>query len=241
MKTRTSLVRLGFFSFAGIGVLAALVATQACGGSSDGTAPGNSTPTSEAGTGDETGAADQDATPPADAGSDGEAITDGGSNIDPDAGSDDGGLDGGPCNTLANTAPAISSACASFAPVLGGGALVAGTYFLTQVDALGPQTFCQTKFVPTGFKETLELTVDAAGVGTAETVTTIGGGGTRHRTSTLTPSATDKSPLQAASICPVETPTTAPYASAMINAKQELVLRLPYGKNGEALYRFVKQ
>ncbi len=240
MKTRRSLVRLGFFSFAGMGALAALVATQACGGSSDGTAPGNST-TSEAGTGDETGTTDQDATPPADASSDGEAITDGGSNIDPDAGSDDGGLDGGPCNTLMNTAPAISSACVSFAPVLGGGALVAGTYFLTQVDALAPQTFCQTKFVPTGFKETLELTVDGAGVGTAETVTTIAAGGTRHRTSTLTPSGTNKSPLQAAPICPVETPTTTPYASAMINGKQELVLRLPYGKNGEALYRFVKQ
>jgi len=236
MKTRRSLVRLGFFTFAAV---AGVAATQACGGSADGTAPGIQSP-SEAGTGDETGATGQDATSPADAAADGETIADGGSNIDPDAGDDDAGVDGGPCNMVANTATAISSTCVSFAPVLGGGALVAGTYFLTQVDALGTQSFCQTKFVPTGFKETLDLTVDGAGVGTAETVTTIAAGGTRHRTSTLTPSGTDKSPLQVASTCPVGAPAPTPYASGMVNGKQQLVLRSAYGK-GEALYRFVKQ
>jgi len=232
MSQRRTLLGLGFFS-----LMAAVAATQACGGSSDGVAPG--APTSEAGTGDETGSTDQDATSAEDAAADGETIADGGSNIDPDAGSDDAGIDGGPCNALANTAPPITSTCVSFAPVLGGGTLVAGTYFLTRVAALAPQTFCQTKFVPTGFKETLELTV-AAGVGTAETVTTVAGGATRHRTSTLTPAPADKSPLEAAPTCPAGAPAPVPYASTLTNAKQELVMRLPYGK-GEALYRYEKQ
>jgi hypothetical protein len=151
----------------------------------------------------------------------------------------DAGVDGGPCNALANTAPAITSACVSFAPVLGGGTLVAGTYFLTRVAALAPPTFCQTKFVPTGFKETLDLTV-AGGVGTAETATNLAGGGTRHRTTTLAPAPADKSPLAAASVCPAGAPTSVPYASNLVNGKQELVMRLPYGK-GEALYRYEKQ
>ncbi|MEA2748383.1 MAG: hypothetical protein QOI41_2526 [Myxococcales bacterium] len=229
-------------SFLGLGVLTLLVAvaaTEACGGTSNGT-PGDST-TSEAGTGDETGSTTGgDATAPDDAAADGEVIADGGSNIDPDAGDDDAGTDAGPCNTLANTAPAISSVCVSFAPVLGGGKLVAGTYFLTHVAALATPSFCQTKFVPTGFKETLDLTVSATGVGTAETHTNVGGGGSRHRTSTLTPAPADKSPLEAAPTCPPSAATSAPYASAVNNGKQELVLRLAYGK-GEALYRFEKQ
>jgi len=234
MAHRRSLLGLGFFS-----LVAAVAVTQACGGTSDGVGP--ATPSSEAGTGDETGSTDQDAAPPpADAAADGETISDGGSNIDPDAGiGDDAGIDGGPCNTVANTATPVTSTCVSFAPVLGGGTLVAGTYFLTHVAALAPQNFCQTKFVPTGFKETIDLTV-AAGVGTAETVTTIGGGATRHRTTTLTPAATDKSPLQAASVCPVGAPASVPYATNLVAGKQELVMRLPYGK-GEALYRYEKQ
>lgn len=233
---RRSLFGLGFFS-----LLAAVVATQACGGSSDGNVP--ATPTSEAGTGDETGGGDTDGgslvDAAVDAPADGETIADGGSNIDPDAGTDDAGLDGGPCNTLANGAAPVTSTCVSFAPILGGGALVAGSYFLTHVAALAAPNFCQTKFVPTGFKETLELTV-AGGVGTVETATSLAGGGTRHRTSTLTPAAGDKSPLEAAPTCPPGAPTSAGYASALVNGKQELVLRLPYGK-GEALYRFEKQ
>ena len=219
--------------------MVAVAATQACGGTSDGTVA--ATPASEAGTADETGSSTaQDAPSPADAAADGETISDGGSNFDPDAGGDDAGIDGGPCNALANTATAITSTCVSFAPVLGGGELVAGTYFLTHVAALATQTFCQTKFVPTGFKETLSLTVDAMGVATAETVTTVAGGATRHRTSTLTPSAGDKSPLQAASTCPAGATAPVPYVTTLANGKQELVMRLPYGK-GEALYRFEKQ
>lgn len=227
---------LGFCS-----LLTVVVATQACGGSSDGNVPG--TPTSEAGTGDETGGAVPDGgsvvDAALDAAADGETIGDGGSNIDPDAGTDDAGLDGGPCNALDNTAAPVTSTCASFAPILGGGTLVAGTYFLTHVTALAAANFCQTKFVPTGFKETLALTV-AAGVGTAETATSLAGGGTRHHTSTLTPAPGDKSPLEAAPTCPPGAPTSAGYASALVNGKQELVLRLAYGK-GEALYRFEKQ
>ena len=230
---RHSLLGLGFFS-----LVAAVAVMEACGGSSDGT-PADTT-TSEAGTGSET-SIDNDASAADDgAASDGEVIADGGSNIDPDAGNDDAGTDAGPCNTLANTAPPISSVCVSLAPVLGGGALVAGTYFLTHVAALAPANFCQTKFVPTGFKETLDLTVSATGVGTAETHTNIAGGGSRHRTTTLTPAPGAKSPLQAAPVCPAGAPAPVPYATNLVNAKQELVMRLPYGK-GEALYRYEKQ
>ena len=233
---RHSLLGLGFLSFASL--VAAVAVTEACGGSADGT-PGDTG--SEAGTGSETGSTDNDASAADDgAASDGEVIGDGGSNIDPDAGDDDAGTDAGPCNTLANTAPPIASACVSVAPVLGGGALVAGTYFLTHVGALATPNFCQTKFVPTGFKETVDLTVAATGVGTAEAHTNIASGGSRHRTTTLTPAAGAKSPLQAAPVCPAGEPSPVPYATALVNAKQELVLRLPYGK-GEALYRYEKQ
>jgi hypothetical protein len=234
---RHSLLGLGFVSL--VSLVAAVAVTEACGGSADGT-PGDTT-TSEAGTGSETGSTDEDASAAGDsAASDGEVIADGGSNIDPDAGGDDAGTDAGPCNTLANTAPPIASACVSVVPVLGGGTLVAGTYFLTQVGALATPNFCQTKFVPTGFKETLELTVSASGVGTAETHTNVAGGGSRHRTTTLTPAAGAKSPLEVTPICPAGAPSPVPYATALANAKQELVLRLPYGK-GEALYRYEKQ
>jgi hypothetical protein len=230
---RHGLLGLGFFC-----LVAALTVTEACGGSSDGT-PADTTG-SEAGTGSEA-STDNDASAADDgAVSDGEVIGDGGSNIDPDAGDDDAGTDAGPCNTLANTAPPIASACVSFAPVLGGGTLVAGTYFLTHVAALATPSFCQTKFVPTGFKETLDLTVSATGVGTAETHTNVAGGGSRHRTATLTPAPADQSPLAAAPVCPPGAPASVQYASTMVNGKQELVMRLAYGK-GEALYRFAKQ
>jgi hypothetical protein len=230
---RHGLLGLGFFS-----LVAAVAVTEACGGSSDGT-PAD-TIGSEAGTGSEA-STDNDASAADDgAASDGEVIGDGGSNIDPDAGDDDAGTDAGPCNTLANTAPPIASACVSFAPVLGGGPLVAGTYFLTHVAALATPSFCQMKFVPTGFKETLDLTVSATGVGTAETHTNIAGGGSRHRTATLTPAPADQSPLAAAPVCPPGASASVQYASIMANGKQELVMRLAYGK-GEALYRFQKQ
>lgn len=193
-------------------------------------------PQSEAGTGIETSSGEG-----GEPGDGGEVISDGGSNIDPDAGEGlDAGPDGGACNMLANDAPPITSACVSAAPVLGGGALVGGTYFLTKVSVLATPNFCSMKFVPTGFKETLSLTVDAQGVGTADTHTSIGGGGARRRTTTLTPSGANQSPLQAASTCPAQPAVAVPYLSLVVAGKQELVMRLPYG-TGEGLYRFEKQ
>jgi hypothetical protein len=224
-------------SLLGIGIVLVVgtaSAMEACGGS-DGI---GELADSEAGALDE--ASTDKGSDAADAEGDGEAITDGGSNIDPDAGDDlDAGPDGGPCNTVTNDAPAITSVCASVAPVLGGGPLVPGRYFLTHVAALGTSSFCQSKFVPTGFKETLVLTV-SAGVGIAETHTVIGNGGSRHRTTMLTPAATNKSPLEADPTCPVAAGAAVPYASAVVAGKQELVLRLAYG-TGEALYWFEKQ
>jgi hypothetical protein len=211
-----------------------VAAMQACGGSSSGL--GDTAPTSEAGALDGDLAETGD---PADAASDAETITDGGANIDPDAGVVDV-PDAAPCNTLANTAPPITSKCVSTVNVLGGGALVAGTYFLVGVDALAPPNFCQKSFVPTGFKETLELTVSATGVGTAETHSNVAGGASRRATSTLTPTGTNKSPLQATPTCPTAAAAAVPYQSMVIAGRQQLVVRLPYGK-AEALYRFEKQ
>jgi hypothetical protein len=218
--------------------LVVVSAVVACGGSDDTIAPGT-----DGGTGDET-------TPPppggdgggTDAAEDGE-VTDGGANIDPDAGGfDDGGPDGGPCNTVANAAPAISSSCISIVPVAEGGALVAGKYYLAAVAVLGTPNFCKNTFIPIGFRETLDLAVGSDGVGTAEIAFQIAGGNLQHRTTTFAPSAGNASPATATTICPANGNTgPVAYTSALrANNKQIVSLRLPYGA-GEAIYRFEKQ
>jgi hypothetical protein len=224
-----AMARRSLLATGGFGLVAALGLAQACGGSSD-VAPDGGDASTEGGANDDAAATDGSL----DGSKDG-SIDDGGANIDPDAGDD--APDSAACNNVVNDAPPITSTCVSAAPVLGGGALVAGKYHLVGVAALGTQSFCQTRFVPTGFKETAELTVDAQGVGTAETHTNIGGGGSRRRTTTLTPSAGNTSPLQATSTCPIPGTAPTPYFSGVVAGKQQLVLRLAYGK-GEALYRF---
>jgi hypothetical protein len=173
---------------------------------------------------------------------DGEVITDGGSNIDLDGGEeDDAGPDAAACNTIQNQAAAVISTCASVAPILGGGALVAGTYHLVSVTALGTQNFCNNKFVPVGFKQTVELTVATDGVGTAQSVGQIGQSVPRHRTSTLAPGANNTSPLTATQVCPTQTAAGQfAYASGPRNNKQAIALYDRYGQ-GLALYIYVKQ
>lgn len=173
----------------------------------------------------------------------GDSVSDGGSNIDPDGGGDpDAGLpDGGACNAVDNTAPAVTSTCTSFAPPLRGGALVAGKYYLSAVTALASSAFCAGSFLPTGFKQTLEMLVDASGVGTVQGTGQLALGPTRHATDVLTPGAGDTSPLQSARTCPATLATSSVrYESATAAGKTTLVLRLPYGKS-EALYRYDKQ
>ena len=201
-------------------------------------------PASDAGSGSETSTPIDDASVPfSDGGDDagGEEITDGGSNFDPDAG-DDGGLpDGGSCNAIVNDAQPVVSTCISLLPKLNGGALVAGTYHLTGVAALGTATFCQTQFVPTGFKETVEMTV-AGGVGTLQSVVEIAGFPPRHRTSTLAPGPGDTSPAKGQPTCPtLGAEGNLAYASRLSpGGKQVVVALLPYGK-GLAIYRFEKK
>jgi hypothetical protein len=172
----------------------------------------------------------------------GEPITDGGSNIDLDASLDDDAGDAAPCNALANGAPAVASACISNIPVLPGGALVAGSYHLTNVLALGNPAFCQTQFRPAMFQETMDLAVDANGVGTANIVLKIATQPQRTRTITLDPPANNASPLLATQTCPPRGGDNGNvrYFSGLRNNEQVLILLLQYG-NGGALYRFVKQ
>jgi hypothetical protein len=221
------------------------VALAACGGSESGVGTpsddGGGTP--EGSTGDESTTTPPTTPPGTDAGDDGGDITDGGSNFDPDAG-DDGGLpDGGKCNTLDNNAAAITSTCVSKRPILAGGALVAGKYFLTAVRDLGTKPFCTTTFIPTGFKETLDLTVSGT-TATAETVTAIGGvAAGRHATTTFTTNAGNISPMQGQQTCPVVgAGGLVPYEVTIPAAtgKVTLVVILPYGK-GEAIYTYEKQ
>lgn len=220
----------------GIVVLVPVATMVACGGD-EGVGPA---PVQEE-TGVETGALNDAPTGDLDAAAavDGEAIGDGGSNIDPDAGDDDAG-DAAVCNALANDAMPVTSTCISAAPQLMGGALVAGKYHLVGVSALAPANFCQNQFIPTGFKQTLDLTVAASGVGTLQTVTMIAMGGERRRTSTLTPGAGNTSPLEAAATCPAGNSGATRYTSAVANGTQFLIMRLGYGQ-GQGLYRFRKQ
>lgn len=169
--------------------------------------------------------------------SDASAIDDGGANIDPDAGDDDDAGDAAPCNTVTNDATSILSICDSQIPGLTGGALVAGTYHLTQVAALGSATFCQTQFVPTRIAETLVLGAD----GTAQLVTTIGNSQkSKANTLVLVPGAANTSPLEQTQTCPVKPEEKTIYESVLRNQKQILIIEENYG-TGRGLYRYEKQ
>ena len=182
-------------------------------------------------------------TTPSDAGddddSDAAAIDDGGANIDPDAGDDDDAGDAGPCNSVTNDAASILSVCDSQIPGLTGGALVAGTYQLTDVAALGSATFCKNAFQPTRIAEMLVLTVDANGTGTAQLATMIDGKATRPVTLTLAPPTGNASPLTQTQTCPAKGGEKTIYQSDL-NQKQILTLEENYG-TGRGLYRFKMQ
>lgn len=172
----------------------------------------------------------------------GETITDGGTNIDPDAGDDDAGPDAAVCNALlADAAPIVTSKCSSQIPAFAGGDLVAGTYFLKQVEDLGPINFCKNQFTPVDFEEQLVLTVDGTGTGTAQTATIIGKRKERTATLTLDPPDAATSPLALTTTCPGNGAGKVRYTSALRNQKQVLVLELAYGQGGRALYHFEKQ
>jgi hypothetical protein len=226
--------RLSIAAFFSLGTLAGALgaASQGCGSDSGGGSPS-----------DEAGA---DAPQPGEAGTDGAAdsgeVTDGGSNIEPDASaSDDAGPDGGPCNAVSNDAPAIASICISVLPLFEGGPIEPGTYYLTAVAAIASKAFCQSSFIPTGFRETMVVTVDPAGVATAELAVQIAGSGVLHRTASFAPGSGGTSPATGTSTCPPDVPGKVPYTSAVRNTgRHVLSLLLPYGK-GAAVYRFEKQ
>jgi hypothetical protein len=172
-------------------------------------------------------------------------ITDGGANLDPDAeiGGDDAGPDGAPCNVIPNEAPAVASSCISLVPPFQGGALVAGTYYLTAVSAIGSRMFCKNTFLPIGFRETMIVTVDATGTATAEVASQVAGGVLRHSTVTFKPTPTNATPAKGQSVCPPKPAGDVPYTSMprpAAPAKQLLSIILPYGA-GFAIYRFEKK
>jgi hypothetical protein len=179
--------------------------------------------------------------PMVDAEPDSGLITDGGSNIDPDAGDeDDAGPDASLCNAVVNGAAAINSTCTSNPFAFAGHALVAGTYHLTTVTALGSPTFCQNQFVPISFKGTMELTV-TGNIATAQTAIKIGTNNTRHRTWKLDPGEANASPLTETQTCPSGDAAKVDYQTGLgTGGIQVLTLRRPYG-NGYALYRYAKQ
>lgn len=234
---------LGVFGLAAIAAITAI----ACGDDGDTTiaspdagAPdgGNPvvTPVTDAATTPDAGDAGDD-----DDDSDASTIDDGGANIDPDAGDDDDDAgDAGPCNTVTNDAPSILSLCSSQIPGLTGGALVAGTYRLTQVAALGSVAFCENQFVPVRIAETMVLTVDATGTGTAQLVTTIANS-QKSKANTLTLAPTNNaSPLAQTQTCPPKDGEKTIYESVVRNQKQLLIIEENYG-TGRGLYRYEKQ
>ena len=238
--------RIGWLGL-GLVWVGGIVAGVAC-GSSDGavdigapdsgspsptTTPTTSSTTPGGGTSDEAGPGD-DA---------GQPVTDGGDNIDPDAGDlGDASLpDGGACNTLDNTAPAITSDCASLIPILGGGTIQPGTYFLTSVTDLGTPSFCKNNFVPEGFKETMAITVDTAidGGFVAQTVTKLATGPNRPRTETIVPTQ-GTTHATITGVCPVTASANTEYGVGQKDGKPALRMILPYGR-GQAVYVFEKQ
>jgi hypothetical protein len=214
-------------------VLAALAAVgQACGGSESAAVPTD-------GGGTDTGGGDDSSGGPIDASKD---VDDDGPVIDPtDAGGDPPGPDGGPCNTIPNVAPAVTSHCRAGIPAFAGGALVAGRYYLVDVAAIATQNYCDTKFLPIGFRETAELTVDPTGVGTAQTVLQLATTGLRHATSTLAPGAGNTTPAAYAPVCNGDAAGKVPYSSGVgTNGKQQLAFLGRYG-TGLGVYRLEKQ
>jgi hypothetical protein len=236
--------RIGWLGL-GLVWVGGVVAGVACGSSDNagvtGTPPATTPTTSATATSSAPGPG---GTVDGDAGDDdGGEVTDGGENLDPDA-SDvpDATLpDGGACNTLDNAAPAVSSTCASSIPILGGGAIPAGTYYLTAVSDLGTVAFCKNTFVPVGFKETVKLTVDGTTDGglLAETVTKLANNPNRPRTDTFVP-ASAVNRITVTGVCPVTPAANVEYGYGIRNTKPTLRMILPYGR-GQAVYEFEKQ
>lgn len=240
MASKPSLVvsRVAFF------VLAAGSLATACGGSSStGITPGDASADGASPGGDTGTASGDDGSAGGDDG--GTVVTEGGSNPVLDGGDDDGGddtaPDGGACNTVADQAPAVNSTCSSLEPILAGGALVGGTYYLTGVTTYGTASFCKSGFIPVGIKETAQLALNGT-VGTIDSVSQLAATKEHRSTSMLTPGADDASPLTAQTTCPETAGTAQVKYEVRTNAagKTELVLRLPYAKD-EADYVLEKQ
>ncbi|HEY8073288.1 MAG TPA: hypothetical protein VIF62_04250 [Labilithrix sp.] len=220
----------------GAGILVALCAiAQACGSSDAATI----------GSGDDGGTAAPPPPPPGTDSGGGDASADAdddGPTLDLDGGGgDDAAPDGGACNGVVNVAPAITSRCRAGLPAFTGGALVAGTYHLVDVAVIATANYCANKFLAAGFRETAEVTVDGAGVATADTALQVATTGVRHATSTLAPSAGNTTPLHATPTCPAGAASDTPYTSAVgPNGKQFFEFVGKYG-TGVAIYRLEKQ
>jgi hypothetical protein len=223
----------GILAVTALALAAAGATVEACGGDSSPIGPGGDAG-GDTSTGPETGG-------DTGAGDDAGEVTDGGANLDPDAdlGGDDAGPDGAPCNGVANEAPAVASSCISLVPAPEGGAIVAGTYYLTAVAVIGSRKFCKDTFLPVGFRETMIVTVDSTGNATGEIAAQVAGGILRHSTVTFKPTPTNQTPAKTQSICPPKPDVgDVPYTSRVaVTGKQVLSVLLPYGL-GFAIYRY---
>lgn len=198
------------------------------------------------------GASADAAADPADAGGEqGEVVTENGDlpEIDPDAsaGDGDGGLIFQPACILPTPGPYVASTCASRLPTYSSVGLVSGTYELDSVLVLGTATFCSQTFKV--YEHAGVLVVNAASPTSAtlryfdrfrSKASPLATAINRYDVA-VTASGTDLTFGPATCQSGAEPPAAAKFSSGTTTeGKKYIRIRLPYGANGSALYRFVE-
>lgn len=156
----------------------------------------------------------------------------------------DGGLIFQPGCALDTPGPYAASTCSSRLPVFTSAGLVSGTYQLTSVRVLGTATFCTDSFKV--FDHAGALVVNASSPTTATLrvydryrlaakplLTAV----TRYQVG-ATAAGTELTLGPALCAAGAKPPTTAKFGSGTTNGKKFVLLQLPYGASGSAIYRF---
>ena len=228
-------------------LMAVVSAHAACGGDEDNAAPG----------GGQAGQDDAGATPGtvADASDvdkeDGEVVTEDGDIpevIPEDAAAEEVGPDGGlifqPGCASVTPGPYVDTTCTDRLPTFTSTGLVAGTYELTSVRVLGSKTFCANDFKVFEHAGALVVTATSQTEGALRfyeryrskanpLVTAV------HRYQVAaTVDGTDVTFGAPTCAAGAPAPATARFGSGEENGKKFVLLRLPYGASGSAVYRF---
>lgn len=226
-------------------LMAVVSVHAACGGDEDKAAPAAQTQ-DDAGPG--TPSAIDDAGNPGE--EEGEEITEGGDIPDivpDDSGAEEVGPDGGiiiPGCLVVAPGPYAASTCSSRLTTFSSIGLVSGTYHLKSVRVLGSKTFCTDTFKP--LEHAGALVVDAKSVASGSLtfydrfrdpakplVTAVN----RYAVS-ATVTGTDVKLGAPTCAAGTAAPATAKFGSGTTDGKKYVMLRLPYGASGEAIYRF---